>query len=47
MKIVYRGNENQLAKEQDALTIESLNLQAISCDGECWDCDNCGGSATH
>lgn len=43
-----KDTENvQIAKLYASVSIDQMTVQAASCGGECWDCDSCGGSATH
>lgn len=47
MKIIRESSEVQTAKANGELQNILLSQESNACTGECWDCDSCGGSATH
>lgn len=47
MEIIHEVSENQFSKIQGELSQEDLVMAVESCQGECYDCDGCGGSITH
>lgn len=47
MTIIREATEVQVNKLESLTTTKDLQAQNVSCSGECWDCDSCGGSQTH
>jgi len=49
MTVIRNGSEIQELKSAGRLAMDSALFVAESCnnDGDCWDCDGCGGSVTH
>lgn len=47
MIIVREAAQQQVAKLDKVLSLEDMHFNSTGCQGECWDCDSCGGSATH
>ena len=47
MIVVRDSTPQQIARLEESLLLDELQANSVGCKGECWDCDSCGGSATH
>ena len=47
MLVIREESKEQIYKAKGELMIDATSPEFNSCTGECWDCDSCGGSATH
>lgn len=47
MTVIRKATTAQVAKLENKASTDELHFHNASCGGECWDCDSCGGSATH
>ena len=47
MLVIKEESKEQICKVRGELMIDTASQEFNSCSGECWDCDSCGGSATH
>ena len=47
MIIVREAAQQQVAKLDKVFSLEDMQFSSTGCKGECWNCDSCGGSATH
>ena len=47
MTILRDASTIQIDKLESNVSISERSAQSRSCPGECYDCDNCGGSQTH
>lgn len=47
MIIIRYATACQIKKLSKHTSMADLRSHSLSCGGECWDCDSCGGSITH
>lgn len=47
MKIIREKSEHQILKLHGEFLQSDMSTNITTCDGECWDCDDCGGARTH